>query len=834
MDANGAKFWLLTGPEHLSPADDPDRVAWEGGVLRLADQRDPPSLDEGDPSARIEEVPGATDGYDSFSVIDDGGPARVLVQHPELAEGEIFTDPSTGGITSICIGDDGLVTVIASDTVHLRDSRSFGDAVEEWQTQDLSALGTITPWRATPRVGGGAWVIDRDQGQLLSWTGFLLRDRPLQQIRPDVFRPSPEDPQTVRWRLHHTGFGGDTVVALATSPAGRVAVLTHRAADTARIHLFDTSGALVRTFALAGLSRPWSLSWADDGRVALLAEDGLSTVSEAFTYPVDTDDPLVSPSGHRFPLRRHTGEGFVVHPDQQPWYPATDGLRRLVALSLPHRSTLGAATGVPLDSRSADTCWHRLYLEGRVPEGTGIRILLATSADGNAPTDASAWYAHDFGSVTRLSEGSPVALDDGTAGVISEPLGDGLVRVRTFEGTDEEVDEDSLTPRTRPPRASWIPAASELPGHPGLLSCNREPDLAGLFGVLIQRSGHPGSRLVGRFLHVRLVLHGDGRGSPEVVGLRAWGSRFSYVREYLPELYHEDPLLDGTSELGSTSGADYLERFVSLFEGLLTPIEDNIASAWRLTHPYGVPAEGLDWLASWLGIVFDSELPDRARRRLLAAAPELGAWRGTRRALELALEIITDGGISRGEVVVLEEWRLRRTWATILGADLADEEDPMLGGLTVSGNSIVGDTLLLGDEQEREFLALFAPELLELKRANNWRELVRAWLDGHSVADFFERTAHRASVLVLDELDPATMALVRSTSEELTPAHVTTRVLQSSRAFVASLSALVGIDTHLTPQPVPQGVRLGRTRLGRTDRLQRPSALHPDLQGGAS
>ena len=114
----------------------------------------------------------------------------------------------------------------------------------------------------------------------------------------------------------------------------------------------------------------------------------------------------------------------------------------------------------------------------------------------------------------------------------------------------------------------------------------------------------------------------------------------------------------------------------------------------------------LDWLANWIGLAFDSAYPQARRRALLQAAPRLSRWHGTLTGLALALDIATGGAVRGGEVVILEDFRLRRTFATILGADLADEEDPLLAGIVESGNSYVGDTLFLGDESRAEFLAL--------------------------------------------------------------------------------------------------------------------------------
>ena len=78
-----------------------------------------------------------------------------------------------------------------------------------------------------------------------------------------------------------------------------------------------------------------------------------------------------------------------------------------------------------------------------------------------------------------------------------------------------------------------------------------------------------------------------------------------------------------------------------------------------------------------------------------------------------------------------------------MGADLADTTNPLTAGLSVSGNSFVGDTLVLGDETQREFLALFQADL-PLEDAQ----------DRAAVAAFFDRLAYRVTVYVHSDVTP--------------------------------------------------------------------------------
>lgn len=807
MDANEARFWMLAGPSDLTASDAPARVRFDArrGTWKLASGGAPPALaeDEALATALRERPRRALDPFGSEARVvrdEDSAQTSVLVRFEGLSEAEILR---TGeDVSDIAIGVDGVITVASGGALRLRHAGTLGDEREDWQRLDAALLqgdpdaDALAVWRSAPRPGGGAFVLDREHGQLGFWSGTPLRNRPEREPAPGTFRPRPEAPRTLDLRItHRNGFGGDLPVAIACSPAGRAAVLCWRGAaegdpgsGSARVHLFDAQGLHQpdATLVLLGLRWPFSLAFLGEDRIALLATDGAGSedggprvVGEALVYELEVAGEVL-PAGERYPLRRHDGEAFLHAPGGTPRFGTSTGPRPLAALSLPRRAHEGAARGHAFDSATAGTCWHRLYVEAALPAGCGLRVLLAASDGPDAPSD-DAFYAHDFGAVPNA---------------------------------DPEA-----------PRGAWVPAVSEIPEDRGLLHCAPEFGRVGLFTALIQRSGRRTRRMLGRYLHVRVRFFGTGHASPELAALRAWNPRFSYVRSYLPELYHEDPLLEADDQPGPATAADFLERFVSSFEGVLTPLEDRVAESWRMTHPRSAPAEALEWLASWVGLSFDPALAESVRRKLLYFAPQLARERGTRRGLERALEIVSEGGISRGEVVVVEDFRLRRTWATVLGADLADENDPVLGGLVVNNHSIVGDTLVLGDEQRREFLALFG------RGAVAGEESEQA--DQEAIDAFLASGAHRATVLVFDAVDQDGFARIARVCERDCPAHVQVAVKRASRSFIVAVTALVGIDTRLGIEPPPASVRLGSTRLGTGDRLQRRPAMHPDLEGDA-
>jgi phage tail-like protein len=862
MDANGLRFWLLAENAHWRSRE---HVGWDPGcrTLRLASERriDAPVDGAGFAAANsaLEVIPRAVDAHQAVARWDEAASAIVARSY---LPGDAVRLPLAERPTDLCVGPDGVLYVALPDRVHLHDLRG------RWADTQVSLAG-FAPWRLAPD-DHGVWVLERASGRLARLTGRPLsaRSPAPDDYAPGVFRPDPENcrPPDLRVLEGIRWPEGERPIALAAHPPSGVALLSWFGDGEARLYRLDARHErLYSGMSLIDARYAYALEWLDPGRIAVRMP-GRRDVP-AFAVPEEGGGAQL-PLGEIYPLAREATDAPFAHRlDGPPRYPLGEaGAEPLLALSLNNLARHGAAANFErtaagldahlLDSGSAATIWHRLYAEASIPAGTGFVVWLAATEEADPPEAPDAWQPHGFGhDIVRLA---PTAIGPHV------------------------------------PCAAWARAASELPGHPGLAPWSPERDRRGLFIVLIQNARRRVRRLSGRYLWVRLELHGDGRASPDIAALRAYASRFDYAEHYLPRYYRETvygsaaeapgelvehiedahgPALDTggvpapslaerlevaglrfaapaihvehpgqawlltdaasrdawrlireTNTIGiyrpCASRADFLARFLANFESVLTPLEDRIAAAHLATHPDVAPEANLDWLAAWIGVAFDPALPAERRRDWLRAAPGLARWHGTRRGLAFALDRATGCGVRGGEIVLLEDFRLRRVLATLLGVDLADETDPLLPGLHQSGNSIVGDTLVLGEAETVELLALY-------------REEVASAAENVAVLAFLERLAHRATVLVHQRVSPQDLGLIRRVVELEAPAHVEVRVVTATWPLVVGITSLVGVDTYLGPPATPSPARVEVSALGHGDFVLGAASLDPRLAGAA-
>lgn len=113
---------------------------------------------------------------------------------------------------------------------------------------------------------------------------------------------------------------------------------------------------------------------------------------------------------------------------------------------------------------------------------------------------------------------------------------------------------------------------------------------------------------------------------------------------YLPELYQR--------EMGNNS---FLDRYLSIFQSLYDDLGMQIREIPKCLDPETAKGEFLEWLARWLDIEDPYMWNERQLRFLLEHALEFQAARGTRRGIELFVELYT------GEKPFVIEWQ---DWAS--------------------------------------------------------------------------------------------------------------------------------------------------------------------------
>ncbi|HWO72521.1 MAG TPA: phage tail protein [Dehalococcoidia bacterium] len=94
---------------------------------------------------------------------------------------------------------------------------------------------------------------------------------------------------------------------------------------------------------------------------------------------------------------------------------------------------------------------------------------------------------------------------------------------------------------------------------------------------------------------------------------------------YLPAIYRQDP---------------FMGRFLRVFEEVLTPVQAMVNTLPERFDPDVTTAIMLDFLATWVGARRPPNLPEERWRKAVKLSVWLYRWRGTRRGLAVALELL--------------------------------------------------------------------------------------------------------------------------------------------------------------------------------------------------
>lgn len=774
MDVNNTPYFLLRSEAELAEGSSRLQYDHDLQALTLA-QNQKLRLPASDPGAALSTwetaKPMAVDTYYQVARLSNDGD-RVEFNSGRgwlpLQDGELQTEAApVGSLKDLNLNQNGRLAIPFSN-----DADQHGLMVFDLRKRWLSSCELpAQPRRAWIDSRNRIWCISTDQLMLCQGEPLPLPYHP----QEDRFEPQSENREALKLSWQQALLAGWQALAICGDEAN-LYILVHDGSEQQRILRRPLSTEDNRTFTpfqLAdGIPFGIDMALAGPGRLAVLApKEAGDTEFRQRDCPVlslhleeGADIGQARLIEERYPMLSMAQARFASSADSQlryqaeldPDYPDFDPRpRELHALPHPrYHLEASAVLQEVLDSGAPNTTWHRLYLDACIPPGCSIRIS------------------------ARVYD-SPAQR--GSAELILQP--------------------DPV----------WNPLPSELPFQQAL--AGHEPGQRGLFEILLQRRDGPVRRLAGRYLQLQLHFTGNGRTSPSLHAIRIYQPRFSYQEAYLPEMYRQELSYDPDNSSGPANGADTRERLLTSFEGMLTPIEARIAASEQLVHPESAPPENLHWLAQSLGVELPGHWPEERRRRWLRCATLMQQYKGTSYGLNLALDIITDGGVQRGEVIVVENFRLRRTMATILGRNMDDGDHPLTLGTGVSGNSIVGDSLILSDMNAQEFLALFAPELADEEETK-------------AVEAFFELYAHRLSILLHGEGRNQKTEIAKILREYV-PANLHWRIIETEKPFILGTSPLLNVDTYLERRPEPEPVILNETLIGKDGFLHNPAAFSP-------
>lgn len=185
----------------------------------------------------------------------------------------------------------------------------------------------------------------------------------------------------------------------------------------------------------------------------------------------------------------------------------------------------------------------------------------------------------------------------------------------------------------------------------------------------------------GRYLWLRIQLTAyDGECRLRLSEIKVSYPRISLLR-YLPSVYQEDPV-----------SAAFLERFLALFETLFQDVDLQITDLYRQFDPATTPPQFLSWLASWVSLMLDDDLPEDRKRALISVSPCLFRAKGTPAGIEGFLRAYTSAAVEVREPSLMADPFAAGNIRLGQGSVLAHNAG---GALKLGDDTILGETLLV-------------------------------------------------------------------------------------------------------------------------------------------
>ncbi|HLK05674.1 MAG TPA: phage tail protein I [Candidatus Acidoferrum sp.] len=298
----------------------------------------------------------------------------------------------------------------------------------------------------------------------------------------------------------------------------------------------------------------------------------------------------------------------------------------------------------------------------------------------------------------------------------------------------------------------------------------------------------------GRYLYLRIRFRSsDGISTPIVRRVRIDFPRTTSI-EHLPDIYRQNPKAE-----------EFTERFLSLFDALLSDTDNLITGYPALLDPTGVPDQLLPWLAKFFSISLDPTWNADTSRKVIQSAAKLYRERGTPAGLRDAIQLVF--GISPA---ILESSPVG-PWGAV-GTGNSHKTCGCTGSQSASS---IRRTAKLGS------VRLFGKTKVRFRLGSSPLSGAPLRSYGNPDLDPFADGSYRFRVLVppLADTSEQTKERLQYLVEAQKPAHTIASIRFGGTGFLLGHWSAVGIDTAFVALPSPILGASGNIRLRRTSIL---------------